>query len=190
MSKVFFTSDTHFGHTNVIKYCNRPFQDVREMDKALIENWNSKVAPDDIVYHLGDFAFYSVDNIFEILKQLNGYIFFVPGNHDKNLLKTIDKYRIELGINIQVLPTLYHETFSVEDERIPFVMCHYAMRVWDKSHYGAIHLYGHSHGTMLDDPNARSMDVGVDTNNMQLYSIDDVLVHMYRKVYKSVDHHE
>ena len=65
-------SDTHFGHKNVIKYDNRPFQDVAAMDEALIKNWNSVVKPGDTIYHLGDFAFSSEDKVCEVLERLNG----------------------------------------------------------------------------------------------------------------------
>jgi calcineurin-like phosphoesterase family protein len=158
------------------------------MNKGLITNWNNAVKKDDLVYHLGDFAFLPVDYIKSIIEQLNGTILFVPGNHDKNLLKAISKF--SFGGKVALLDKLHAETLEIEDERIPFVMCHYAMRVWDKSHYGAIHLYGHSHGTLFDDPASRSMDVGVDTNNWKPYSLQDILVRMYQKVYKPVDHHE
>lgn len=176
----FFTSDTHFGHKNIILYCNRPFSSVEEMDEQLIANWNSKVGIKDTVYHLGDFAFYQQDKILEILNRLNGYINIVPGNHDKNLLKAL---KTTSGMKVNILDSLYSETFVVEDERIPFVMCHYAMKVWDKAHYGAIHLYGHSHGSLKED-NSLSMDVGVDTNSYTPYSIDEILVRMYKKVTK------
>lgn len=176
----FFTSDTHFGHKNIILYCNRPFSSVEEMDNQMITNWNSKVGVNDTVYHLGDFAFYPQDKIHEILSRLNGFINFVPGNHDKNLIKALNLGNTQ-GLKVNLLDSIYSETFNVEDERIPFVMCHYAMKVWDKSHYGAIHLYGHSHGSLKED-NSLSMDVGVDTNNYTPYSLDEILVRMYRKV--------
>lgn len=60
-SRVFFTSDTHFNHTNIIKYCQRPFRDIYEMNETLIANWNNVVAPDDIVFHLGDFCLGGAD---------------------------------------------------------------------------------------------------------------------------------
>ena len=55
-SRVFFTSDTHFNHTNIIRFCNRPFKDVTHMNETIIANWNSVVGPDDIIFHLGDFC--------------------------------------------------------------------------------------------------------------------------------------
>lgn len=80
--KVFFTSDLHFGHQNILKFCNRPWETTEEMDKALIENWNSVVGKDDIVFDLGDFAFAPNWRWKEILSQLNGKHYLILGNHD------------------------------------------------------------------------------------------------------------
>ena len=79
---IWFTSDTHFGHYNVIKFCNRPWNDTRNMDRALIANWNAVVAPADTVYHLGDFSFSSKTNTQRLFEQLNGRKHLIIGNHD------------------------------------------------------------------------------------------------------------
>lgn len=79
----FFTSDTHFGHKNIIKYCERPFSDYEVMDSQLIKNWNSVVGDTDVVYHLGDLALGPSERWDWILKSLNGYKVFVVGNHDR-----------------------------------------------------------------------------------------------------------
>ena len=83
----FFTSDTHFGHVNVIRYCNRPFKSVEEMDAALIAKWNRRVGPEDTVYHLGDFALGLKTLWPEYRRRLNGRIMFILGNHDSPLYK-------------------------------------------------------------------------------------------------------
>ena len=80
--KTFIISDTHFFHGNIIKYCNRPFKDYKEMNKVMIEKWNSKVSQEDIVIHLGDFSFGHNEKIKEIREQLNGTIILIKGNHD------------------------------------------------------------------------------------------------------------
>ena len=187
VTKVFFTSDTHFGHRNIIKYCNRPYQNIDEMHSEMIMNWNRVVGEDDIVFHLGDFSFMKEwKDINELIWSLNGQIYLIPGNHDNvNLLS-----RGELAQKFNILSTLQEVDIQVEDEKLRFVLCHYAMRVWNKSHYGAIHLYGHSHGTLPDDATSRSMDVGADCNKFTPISIDDILLMMYRKVFKAVDHHK
>lgn len=83
MGKVYVISDTHFNHANIIKYCNRPYATVPEMNEALIKNWNSVVTNEDTVYFLGDFALGKRDNIIEIGNQLNGHKILVMGNHDR-----------------------------------------------------------------------------------------------------------
>ena len=79
----FFTSDTHFGHQNIIKYANRPFASVSHMNEALIANWNAVVGMDDEVYHLGDVALGPWTEWDKILTRLNGYKILVVGNHDR-----------------------------------------------------------------------------------------------------------
>lgn len=81
-SRVFFTSDTHFNHMNIISYCQRPFRDIHEMDETIIVNWNNAVAPDDIVFHLGDFCLGGANEWNRILDRLNGRIYLILGNHD------------------------------------------------------------------------------------------------------------
>jgi len=76
---IFFTSDHHFGHTNIIKFCNRPFANVDEMNEELIRRWNEKIAPGDEVYHLGDFALITPEKLNEILDRLNGTIYLIAG---------------------------------------------------------------------------------------------------------------
>lgn len=87
---IYYTSDQHFGHKNIIKYCNRPFDSIEAMDAAMIERWNSVVTPQDGIVILGDFSFYSSDKTKKIIKQLNGHKMFLPGNHDAG--RTYVKY--------------------------------------------------------------------------------------------------
>lgn len=79
----FFTSDTHFGHKNIIEYCQRPFKTVDEMNQVLIDNWNAVVKPEDTIYHLGDVAFLKQEAAYKIIQQLNGNKILIRGNHDK-----------------------------------------------------------------------------------------------------------
>ena len=96
-NNIFFTSDTHFGHANIIKYAHRPYTDVDEMNKALIDNWNSVVKPNDIVFHLGDFMFGNINRFWEYRSRLNGKIYLVHGNHDYKLM---EEGNIEEGFEI------------------------------------------------------------------------------------------
>jgi calcineurin-like phosphoesterase family protein len=177
--RTFFTSDTHFHHANIIKYCNRPFRDTAEMNNTIITNWNAKVGGNDLIYHLGDFAFGREDwHLTMLLEKLKGKIIFLKGNHDRlawrnrqRFFACSDSYR-EIEVNGQEI-----------------TLCHYALRVWNKSHHGAWHLYGHSHGTLPDDPHSRSFDCGVDSHNFTPLSFEEVKVIMDKKLWKPIDHH-
>lgn len=81
--RVFFTADQHFGHRNIIDFCDRPFKDVDHMNETLIANWNDTVTPDDTVVVLGDFAMGKIDMTLKIVRRLNGTKVLVPGNHDR-----------------------------------------------------------------------------------------------------------
>jgi calcineurin-like phosphoesterase family protein len=139
----FFTGDEHFDHFNIIKYCHRPFQTAQEMNEAIITNYNSVVGPDDIVVHVGDFTFRDSE---QFIKRLHGKHLFLKGNHDK--WQGQGKYPDMLEL-------------TIEGQHI--VACHYAMRVWNRSHFNAWQIYGHSHGTL--PPIGKQWDVGVDNNN-------------------------
>jgi len=141
---IFFTSDTHFGHSKIIEYCNRPFSSIEAMDEILIENWNKIITKKDTVYHLGDFAFRNTD---KYIKRLNGQIHLILGHHDRN--KKGQEYFKSLS-QIKILKSVIPK----------IILCHYAMRTWPYSHDGAWHLYGHSHGRMKEE--GLSFDVGVD----------------------------
>lgn len=82
MRDIWVISDTHFGHENIIKYCNRPFKNVDEMDAFMMYRWNSVVKPGDKVYHLGDVYMGSGENAYKILNRLHGQKRLVVGNHD------------------------------------------------------------------------------------------------------------
>jgi calcineurin-like phosphoesterase family protein len=147
---IFFTSDTHFGHKNIIEFCNRPFKDVNAMDGQMIDTWNSIVQPHDTVFHLGDFC---LGDHRPYLLRLHGEKHLCPGNHDKekNYRKLI---QLENGWHsVQGLREI-----KIEDTKI--VLCHYALRVWNQSHRGSLHFYGHSHASLPGD--TQSTDVGVD----------------------------
>lgn len=81
---IWFTSDLHFGHSNILKFCDRPWKTTEEMDKALINNWNSVVKENDIVFNLGDFAFAPNWRWKQLIEQLNGVHYLIIGNHDRS----------------------------------------------------------------------------------------------------------
>jgi calcineurin-like phosphoesterase family protein len=157
---VFFTSDTHFSHRHILTYTDRPFRSVDEMDAALIERWNATVSPRDEVWHLGDFCLSSIRRAVEVAKSLQGRKHIVWGNHDKSVRKDAAFLAQWESHHDLVTVKVHDETVPGRVQRI--VVCHYAMKIWDRSHHGAWHLFGHSHGTMPDDESSLSLDVGVD----------------------------
>lgn len=173
-----FTADTHFYHPNIIKYCNRPFKDSVEMNEAIISNWNRVVKKDDLIYHLGDFTFGGDDIFARLITRLNGLIIFVKGNHDRTAWKNRHKF--------YAFSDSYRE-IEIDGQNI--TLCHYAMRVWNKSHRGSWHLYGHSHGSLPDDPHSRSFDCGVDCHNYTPINFEQVKEIMSKKLWKPIDHH-
>lgn len=159
MANTFFTSDTHFSHANIIKYCTRPFADVKEMNIALVDNWNAQVGPDDLVYHLGDVAWGSID-----LNCLNGKKILIIGNHDKP--SQLGPYFDEMHYYLE-LKKLLPKGRSV-------VLCHYPIESWNGKFHKAIHLHGHCHGTM-NNTGLRRFDVGVDCFNYSPIPFDNIL---------------
>lgn len=166
---IFFTADMHFGHEAIIKHANRPFSSIDDMDNFLIEKWNEVVTNQDVVYHIGDFAWKNADEYF---KKLNGNIVFILGNHDNAIKKGILTRKQIAKSHIHSITIIEDEFLSPEKDNINLslvkdkkhiVMCHYPMRSWNRSHYGAYHLYGHVHGRW--EVYGKSYDVGVDNNN-------------------------
>lgn len=151
---IYFVSDTHFSHPKIIQYSKRPFQNAEEMDRTLIENWNAVVQPTDIVWHLGDAFFCKIDRVKSILRQLNGHKNLVFGNHDKVLHENREALLSE-GLFQKMVAD-----YELKYEGAFVVLHHYGKRVWNKSHHGSFHLFGHSHGEL--PPHGKSVDVGVD----------------------------
>lgn len=156
---IYITSDTHFGHANIIKYSNRPFRNVKDMDDTLINNINSIVKEDDVLWHLGDFCLAGKSNAMSHIEYYRNRIkcrriHLIMGNHDPYYHGSPDKQLLNYFESVNSLISTNIFNTSV-------VFCHYALRVWNKAHHGAIHLYGHSHN-MLPEENNLSFDIGVD----------------------------
>lgn len=176
MNTIYFTSDHHFGHTNIIKFSERPFDSVEEMDEELIKRWNSKISKNDHVYHLGDLGLCKSYRMKDILDQLNGKIYLIRGNHEgaaqanPNRFEWIKDY-FELSVPDADAP----------NGRQKIMLLHYAMRVWRSSFRGTWHLYGHSHGNLPDISTSRSFDVGVDCHDFYPLSYEEVKHIMFQK---------
>ena len=174
-TKVFFTSDTHFGHSNIIKYCQRPFNSAEHMDEVLISNWNEVVSPQDIVFHLGDFCFGSDKEWIKILQRLNGTKYLILGNHD--LKKIVNSNQIKdyfADINMQM---------RVVVDKQKMLLNHYPFLCFEGGYQNVWQLFGHvhssKHSTGLDKERLVHLfptqyDVGVDNNNYRPVSFSQV----------------
>jgi calcineurin-like phosphoesterase family protein len=198
---IWFTGDTHFNHANICRLCKRPwlrdgdvdsngnwinneikYERGRQTDDGIVDNWNRLVKKGDIVYHVGDFGFFKYSSDIErYIRSLNGNIHLILGNHDDyDLLKKINGFTW-LGKPYQ------GKMIKVCGQRI--FLFHTSCMIWDRSHHGSWHLYGHSHGTLPDNPNLLSMDVGVDACGYKPISFDEVARIMSAKKFVPVDHH-
>ena len=133
---IYYISDTHFGHENVISFDNRPFQNANEMDKAIIDNWNSRVTDNDTVYILGDLCYRNSKAPEWYLSQLRGHKHLIVGNHDEKTLKSVEALKYLESIN-QIL--------RIKDNSQKIVLCHYPLAEWQGFDSGALHIYGHIH---------------------------------------------
>ena len=134
--RVFVISDTHFNHTNIIKYCNRPFSSVEEMNNTIIDNWNKVVKPEDYVIHCGDFCLGKIEVLKDIVHKLNGHKILVKGNHDHNTNTQYKDAGFEQVYGEKVI-------FSIKGRNICF--SHH------KQDTPYLNLYGHVHDKPEDD---------------------------------------
>ncbi len=174
-TKVFFTSDTHFGHSNIIKYCQRPFNSAEHMDEVLISNWNEVVSPQDIVFHLGDFCFGSDKEWIKILQRLNGTKYLILGNHDLKKIANsnqIKDYFADINMQMRVV---------VDKQKM--LLNHYPFLCFEGGYQNVWQLFGHvhssKHSTGLDKERLVHLfptqyDVGVDNNNYRPVSFAQV----------------
>ena len=185
---VFFTSDFHLFHDNVIKFDNRPFTNVLDMHIAIVEGWNSVVKPEDIVIYLGDLSFAKAKDkpLVEVLvSQLNGTIHFVMGNHDKweeiNKMKRFASVQDYLEVRITHFATVGVGSQALTKEELAFSCMHYPMYTWNKSHRGSYHVHGHEHGNLHHGmtaeyyKNRRAIDAGCMLNDYRPISYLDVI---------------
>ena len=212
------TSDLHYNHKNIVRGISewkdrsqcRNFNSLVEHNEALILGINNFVQEEDILYVLGDFCFGSIDSIWEFRKRLYcKTIHLILGNHDEHIEANrqiaLPKeeharfYALDLFMDDMVGSSLYTTTrmlfesvshykeITIDKQKI--CMSHYSMRIWNKANKGAIMLYGHSHGSLPEETNRRSMDVGVDTNHLKPYLLKDIIEKLNKRPIINVDHH-
>lgn len=170
-----FTSDEHYGHRNIIKFCARPFSNVDEMREHLISQHNGRVSKTDETYHLGDMFWntISVEEGVDILKRLNGRHYLIWGNHDETAKKIMAAKSTYLS-QAKVFDWA-KDVYQFRENGVKIWLSHYAHRVYPDSHKNAFHLYGHTHNALPDF--RLSMDVGVDATcgNFAPWSLDEIV---------------
>ena len=158
---IYFIADTHFGHHNIIRHCNRPFSSVEEMDETLIYNWNRAVKPTDTIYIMGDLFFRNTVPAQEYLERLNGTKHLIIGNHDKDWMKKIDLSEYFASVERMA---------EINDGVRKITLCHYPMMTWNGGGKSGYMIHGHCHNdrSTIYFPLLRSMsnllNAGVDIN--------------------------
>lgn len=176
----YFSADWHLNHYNkhggIIKYCNRPFTNVQEMNKTIYDNAISKLKKGDIFYFLGDLSFdkRSVEEFFNIMKSIGVQVHFIFGNHDVKNRRLIESRTVWSG-DLKSIKVNNH----IDNGKFNITLCHYAMRVWPKSHFNSFNLHGHSHSGLSSI--GKQLDVGVDGNNFNIWSIDEISEYMNKQ---------
>lgn len=180
---IFFTSDTHFFHDNIIKFCNRPFANVIDMNETLIQKWNNKVSKNDIVFHMGDFIFGNKENWEIIIPRLNGKIYFILGNHDYQNIRGIKYCNFEfLGDMLQI---------KIKDIKQEIFLSHYPLLTWPGLDRNSWNIHGHVHLTPTTQDKLKlhpqQYDVGVDNNNYLPVSFKELEIIMYDRINNNKD---
>ena len=201
---IYFTSDSHYYHKNVIKHCGRGpsgsgisdedkhlwFKDQYEMNEHLIKAWNDTVPDNAQVFHIGDFSFAAKEKSAEILKRLNGRIHIILGNHDR---KSENFFKEQPNVDwVGPYREIYIEDSETEHKQ-PIVLFHYPILSWNKIHYGAFHIHVHCHGSVnhMNGNNILRLDVGVDTRkDYRPYSYHEIKEIMSKRTFKPIDHHK
>lgn len=177
---IWFTGDTHFYHRKIIKNCHRPFNDELEMNAEIEDQWKKTVGPKDLIFHLGDVSYgpHSKKSI-ETIRSLPGRKILIVGNHDKHLRGQFERV-------FEKVKDYEEFTHQIKGGKVLFCLFHYPIEFWNKWHWSAVHIHGHSHGIAPKKTNR--FDVGVDVTKFVPIHIDDIMKRWeINEPYKKVD---
>lgn len=149
---VFFTSDHHFHHSNVLEFEDRPYETLDEMNQGLIESWNNVVRKTDTVFHLGDFCFGKYEDWVDILNQLRGDIILIKGNHDKSKI-------INRVLRDGYLKEIYPVGTQMKAEGFELNFSHYPMEIGNRPNKFSCHGHLHSHPSRMTN----QINLGIDS---------------------------
>lgn len=210
---IWVTSDTHYGHSNICRgvskwdlrgshQSTRDFHTLEGMNNAIVDGINYNVKEDDILIHLGDWSFGGINNILTFRERIKcKNIYLVYGNHDnhikrnRTLNKTVKAH--SLFLNCDHVLDLKANVLDLRENKLiekNFFCSHYSHRIWDKRHHGRMHLFGHSHGTLNEVTNDRSMDVGIDSvfkikGDYRPLNINEIYAFLGNRENSPIDHH-
>lgn len=176
--EIWVTSDLHFGHKNVLKFCSptRQFKDVDEMNEGIVKHWNENVGSGDLVIIVGDLSFLNVNETTLLLNRLSGTKGLVIGNHDRKLVD-IPSFRKCFAF--------LHDIMSLTIEEQKYVFCHFPIYEWDSMQRGSMHLHGHCHGNMPKGAvGGRILDVGWDAQG-RLIKLSEAKNYLLKKEIRS-----
>ena len=168
--KTWIGSDHHWGHQKIMSFCPvtraRFNNDLTKMNEGMVQEWNAKVEPEDLVYLLGDVAFLPAQKAAEYMNRCNGRKILVQGNHDRKTLNdpTFNRCFEEV-----------HYYLSTNHGGHQIVMSHFPFLEWDQMHRGSLHFFGHLHGGVTGMEKYRCMDVGMDSTGEILISLDQAI---------------
>lgn len=195
---IYFTADTHYGQKNIVSGVSswedkskcRKFKTIEEHNEKIVSSINSVVGQDDTLYHLGDWSFGGIENVFKLRERIIcNNVHLILGNHDEQIFKDRE--------GCQIIFNSVTSYLEIEIDKTLIVLSHWPMKIWNKCHKGSWHLHGHSHGSLKPDEwwtkseRRKTMDVGVDTNNFFPYSYDDIerIMNKSKNYPSNLDHH-
>lgn len=166
---IYFISDTHFYHFNIIRYCNRPFKNMDEMNELIINNWNTYVTDEDTIYHLGDFSLSTEENLKIIFNRLKGNKILIRGNHDRKSVKFYE----EIGFKVLTHAPIILDEYKLMLSHVPLPD--------SKIKEGYINLHGHIHNKSINNDypkniysNNKHINLSVDVTNFKPVSLDEI----------------
>jgi calcineurin-like phosphoesterase family protein len=168
--KTYITSDLHWGHKNIMKFCPvsraRFRDDLDYMNQTMVKEWNDLISPEDLVYILGDVAFLPAAKAVEYMRRLNGRKILVQGNHDRKTL------------NDPVFRDCFeeiHHYLDINYNGTKVCMFHYPIAEWDQMHRGSVHFHGHLHGGVSGLEQYRARDMGMDATGVIAVLMEDAI---------------
>lgn len=178
MNNVFFISDLHLGHFNIIEYANRPFISTMEMDKTLIKNWNKTIKATDKVFILGDFSFHNKEKTATIVEKLNGKKVLILGNHDR--ARSFSWWKAVGFQDVYEFPIIYKNKY---------ILSHEPFHVIDNNNHGLFNVHGHLHNHKGFYNETFYYNVGVEVNEykpinflyIEKYFKDKIIEENYKK---------